>query len=138
VLGCCAGRSRLMPGPGAIQPLPGLFIAPTWYGETSRRRHALAGTIDDRWAKAMGRCGVSGSTQNDQQAQSHNPTHRVASNRLDRAHVAFHPMLPCHPVCRSRNATPPGARLDAASSTRRAAARPSGRTASRPQRSPRW
>jgi hypothetical protein len=34
------------------------------------------------------------------------------------------PKLPCHPVCRSRSAVPPGARPDdAASSTRRAAAR---------------
>ena len=46
--------------------------------------------------------------------------------------------FPCHPVCRSRSAMPPGARPDAASSTPRAAARPSGRIASRPQRSPRW
>ena len=50
----------------------------------------------------------------------------------------FHPKLPCHPVCQSRSAMPPGARRDAASSTRRAAARPSGRTASRRERSPRW
>src|SRR5258705_1114517 len=50
----------------------------------------------------------------------------------------FHPKLPCHPVCRSRSAMPPGARRDAASSTPRAAARPSGRIALRPQRSPMW
>src|SRR5882724_4939721 len=48
--------------------------------------------------------------------------------------AAFHPKLPCHPVCQSRSAMLPGARPDAASSTRQAAARPSGRTASRRQR----
>ena len=49
----------------------------------------------------------------------------------------FYPKLPCHPVCQSRSAMPPGARPDAASSTRPAAAHPSGRIASRRQRSPR-
>ncbi|MGY4434887.1 hypothetical protein ACVWWO_007364 [Bradyrhizobium sp. F1.13.1] len=31
--------------------------------------------------------------------------------------VAFHPKLPCHPVCRSRSASPPGVLTDAASSS---------------------
>jgi len=55
-----------------------------------------------------------------------------------REESCFPPKLPCHPVYQSRSAMPPGARPDAASSTRRAAARPSGRIASRRQRSPRW
>jgi len=52
--------------------------------------------------------------------------------------AACHPKLAGHPVCRSRSAMPPGARRDAASSTPRAAARPSGRIALRPRRGPRW
>jgi hypothetical protein len=52
--------------------------------------------------------------------------------------AAFQPKLPCDPVYQSRSAMPPSARPDAGSSTRRVAARPSGRTASRCRRSPRW
>ena len=65
-------------------------------------------------------------------------THRSDWPRTPARKTAFRPKLPCHPVCRSRSAMLPGARRDAASSTRRAAARPSGRTAPRRQRSPRW
>jgi hypothetical protein len=57
--------------------------------------------------------------------------------RRFRAHrkPGFHTKLPCHPACRPRTAMPPGARPDAASSTRRAAVRPLGRTASKRRRS---
>jgi len=52
--------------------------------------------------------------------------------------AAFYPKRPCDPGYQSRSAMPPGALPDAGSSTRRAVARPSGRTASRCRRSPRW
>jgi hypothetical protein len=66
---------------------------------------------------------------------------RITGNRKALTSVGLaevDPKLPDHPAYRSRIAKPPDAQSDAASSTRRAAARPSGRTALRPQRSPRW
>ena len=75
--------------------------------------------------------------QQPKQRSSENRRHDALRSKLA-SWSAFHSKFPSHPFCRPRSAMPQAVQSDADSSSRRAAVRPLGRTASRRQRSPRW
>ena len=124
----CQALSAASAGGGVIQPIPGLIVCPIRHGEARGGRHTLAGTNEDMLVRgylyrrrfgAMHRCCVRKNTQ-----------------LREPGKATSDPELPCRPVCRSRSAMPQ--RRSAGCCFRRAATRPSDRTASRRQRSPRW
>jgi hypothetical protein len=88
VLRALALLSTASAGGGVVQPISGLFVAPTWNSEVYGGRHTLAGADGDVLVRAVGVMhggGVGRSTGDNRQAQGRNRTHRSCSNRLSTA-----------------------------------------------------